>query len=117
MLQEIGTPRRWETPSRGRRLLRKSIDPMLTYPKIDPVLFSVGPLRIHWYGIMYLLAFGSAWWLARRRAAQPGSTWALTDIDNLIFSGVLGVIVGGRIGYVLFYGWSLWREDWLYPLK
>ena len=90
---------------------------MLTYPKIDPVLFSVGPLSIHWYGIMYLLAFGSAWFLARRRASRPGSTWTLPDIDNLIFAGVLGVIVGGRIGYVLFYGWELWREDWLYPVK
>ena len=52
---------------------------MLTYPHFDPVALQLGPLRIHWYGIMYLVAFGAGWWLARRRAAQPLSThpsWA-----------------------------------------
>jgi phosphatidylglycerol:prolipoprotein diacylglycerol transferase len=90
---------------------------MLTFPNIDPVAVRLGPLRVHWYGIMYLLAFASAWWLARRRAAKPGSTWEVRDVDDFIFYAMLGTIVGGRVGYVLFYGLPLWAEDWLYPLK
>jgi phosphatidylglycerol:prolipoprotein diacylglycerol transferase len=90
---------------------------MLTVPNIDPVALRLGPLRIHWYGIMYLLAFGTAWWLARRRAAQPGSTWTGQNIDDFIFYAMLGTILGGRVGYVLFYGLPMWRADILYPLK
>jgi phosphatidylglycerol:prolipoprotein diacylglycerol transferase len=74
-------------------------------------------VQIHWYGIMYLLGFAAAWWLARRRAAQPGSSWRGVDVDDFLFYGMLGVIIGGRVGYVLFYGFPLWRADWLYPLK
>src|SRR5215469_12321936 len=77
---------------------------MIKYPAINPIALKIGPLRIHWYGIMYLLGFAGAWWLARRRAAQPRSTWKAADVDDLIFFGMLGVILGGRIGYVLFYG-------------
>lgn len=90
---------------------------MLTYPQIDPVALRLGPVQIHWYGIMYLLAFGAAWWLARRRAQAPGSTWNVRDVDDFIFYAMLGTIVGGRVGYVLFYGLPLWRDDFLYPLK
>jgi phosphatidylglycerol:prolipoprotein diacylglycerol transferase len=90
---------------------------MLRYPHIDPVALRLGPLKIHWYGIMYLLGFGAAWWLARRRAARPGSTWSATDVDDLLFNAMLGVILGGRIGYVLFYGLSMWRGDPWYPLR
>jgi phosphatidylglycerol:prolipoprotein diacylglycerol transferase len=66
---------------------------------------------------MYLLGFAAAGWLARRRAAQPGSSWRGVDVDDFLFYGMLGVIIGGRVGYVLFYGLPLWRADWLYPLK
>src|SRR5687767_10439735 len=90
---------------------------MLVYPGFDPIAFQVGPLKVHWYGIMYLIGFAAAWWLARRRAAQPGSTWKASDVDDLIFNTMLGVILGGRIGYVLFYGMPYWAEDALYPLK
>jgi phosphatidylglycerol:prolipoprotein diacylglycerol transferase len=90
---------------------------MLTVPNIDPVALRLGPLRVHWYGIMYLLAFGTAWWLARRRAARPGSTWSAADVDDFVFYAMVGTIVGGRVGYVLFYGLPLWRDDALYPLK
>jgi phosphatidylglycerol:prolipoprotein diacylglycerol transferase len=90
---------------------------MLRYPNIDPIAISAGPLRIHWYGIMYLLGFAAGWWLARLRAARPGSSWKAVDVDDFIFYAMLGVILGGRVGYVLFYGWPLWRADWLYPLK
>jgi phosphatidylglycerol:prolipoprotein diacylglycerol transferase len=90
---------------------------MLRYPHIDPVAISLGPLHIHWYGIMYLVGFGAAWWLARGRAARPDSTWQPSDVDDFVFYAMLGVIIGGRIGYVLFYGLPLWRGDWMYPLK
>src|SRR5258708_19794994 len=90
---------------------------MLTYPGFDPIAFSLGPLKVHWYGIMYLLGFAAAWWLARRRAAQPGSTWKKNDVDDLIFFAMLGVIIGGRLGYVLFFGLSFWALAVWYPLK
>lgn len=94
---------------------------MLHYPNISPIAISLGPVQIHWYGIMYVVAFGVAWWLARRQAARPGSTWKAEDVDDFIFWCMVGVIVGGRVGYVLIYvlGFQpeLLREDWLYPLK
>jgi phosphatidylglycerol---prolipoprotein diacylglyceryl transferase len=90
---------------------------MLTYPGFNPIAFEIGPVKVHWYGIMYLLGFVGAWWLARRRAAKPGSTWNANDVDDLIFFGMLGVILGGRIGYVLFYGLKFWAGDPWYPLK
>ena len=90
---------------------------MLRYPHIDPIALQLGPVRIHWYGIMYLLGFGAAWWLARRRAARAGSTWTATDVDDCLFNAMLGVILGGRIGYVLFYGLAMWREDPWYPIR
>jgi phosphatidylglycerol:prolipoprotein diacylglycerol transferase len=95
---------------------------MLEYPAIDPVAFSVafgklGTLRVHWYGIMYLVGFAAGWWLGRLRARRPDSTWKPNDVDDLIFYAMLGVILGGRIGYVLFYGMSYWAKDPFYPLK
>src|SRR3974377_841146 len=90
---------------------------MLTYPAINPIAFQIRRVKGHWYGIMYLLGFASAWWLARRRAAQPGSTWRPNDVGDLIFYAMLGVIFGGRIGYVLFYGLSFWASDPWYPAK
>jgi phosphatidylglycerol:prolipoprotein diacylglycerol transferase len=77
---------------------------MFVYSHPDPVALSLGPLHVRWYGLMYLVGFLGAWWLARRRAAQPGSTWTPTDVDDLIFYSALGVILGGRIGWMLFYG-------------
>lgn len=77
---------------------------MLAYPQLDPVAFSIGPLHVRWYGLMYLLGFLAAWWLARRRAADPNSTWKPTDVDDLIFYSAVGVILGGRLGWMLFYG-------------
>ncbi|MGQ0429677.1 MAG: prolipoprotein diacylglyceryl transferase, partial [Gammaproteobacteria bacterium] len=79
---------------------------MLTYPDIDPVAFSVGPVKVHWYGLMYVLGFVGGWWLARRRAAAPGSTWKPVDVDDLIFFAALGVILGGRLGWVFIYGFD-----------
>jgi len=90
---------------------------MIQYPGFNPIAFRVGPLKVHWYGIMYLLGFGAAWLLARRRAARPGSSWSSAEVDDLIFYAMLGVILGGRIGYVLFYGLGFWAKDPMYPLK
>ncbi len=90
---------------------------MIQYPGFDPIAIAIGPVKVHWYGIMYLVGFGAAWWLGRLRAARPGSSWKPIDVDDFIFFAMLGVILGGRIGYVLFYGLQYWATDALYPLK
>jgi phosphatidylglycerol:prolipoprotein diacylglycerol transferase len=90
---------------------------MLQYPGFNPIAFEIGPIKVHWYGIMYLVGFAGAWWLARLRASRPGSTWKPNDVDDLIFYAMLGVILGGRIGYVLFYGLGFWAKDPWYPFK
>jgi phosphatidylglycerol:prolipoprotein diacylglycerol transferase len=90
---------------------------MLQYPGFNPIAFEVGPIKVHWYGIMYLIGFAGAWWLARRRASRPGATWKASDVDDLIFYAMLGVILGGRIGYVLFYGLKFWADDVWYPFR
>ena len=84
---------------------------MLQYPDIDPVAISLGPLQIHWYGIMYLIGFGAAWWLAQRRAAQPGSGWNVAQVSDLIFFGALGVVLGGRIGFMFFYNFERLQQE------
>ena len=76
---------------------------MLTYPDIDPVAFSIGPLAVRWYGLMYLLGFAAAWWLGARRIAQGRAPVNRRQFDDLVFFALLGVILGGRLGYVLFY--------------
>jgi phosphatidylglycerol:prolipoprotein diacylglycerol transferase len=92
---------------------------MLTYPHINPIavsigpIFGIGPLRVHWYGIMYLIGFVAAWWLARYRARRVDSTWVALDIDDLIFYCAIGVIAGGRIGWCIFYGHEVIAESWL----
>jgi len=79
---------------------------MLVHPKIDPVALQIGPLAIHWYGITYLVAFGLFLWLASIRVRQTQfaqAGWTRRDVEDLLFYGVLGVVIGGRLGYVLFY--------------
>jgi phosphatidylglycerol---prolipoprotein diacylglyceryl transferase len=96
---------------------------MIQYPGFDKIAFEIGPfgnfgLKVHWYGIMYLVAFAAAWWLGRVRTKKPGSTWKPADIDDFMFFGMLGTILGGRLGYVLFYGLEFWTaEDKWYPFK
>ena len=75
-------------------------------PEIDPVAFSLGPLDVRWYGIMYLLGFLSGFMLLKMRAQRPQSGWTAEQVSDLIFYGAMGVILGGRIGYVLFYNFS-----------
>jgi phosphatidylglycerol:prolipoprotein diacylglycerol transferase len=80
---------------------------MLIYPKIDPVALAVGPLAIRWYGLMYLVAFVQAMWLGRRRirtqAHVARAGWKVAELEDLLFYGIVGVIVGARLGEVVFY--------------
>ncbi len=76
---------------------------MLHYPNVNPIAFTLGPLKVHWYGIMYLFGFVMAWLLASWRARKPNSGWTTEQVSDLIFYAALGVILGGRIGYMLFY--------------
>ena len=76
---------------------------MLTYPNIDPVAVHLGPVQIHWYGISYVVGLLTAWWLLNRRADAPGSGWDRQQVADLIFYAAIGVILGGRLGSVLFY--------------
>ena len=91
---------------------------MLTYPEIDPVAVAIGPLQIHWYGLMYLFGIAFAWWMAIRRSARPWSPIKRDQIDDLIFYAALGIVLGGRIGYALFYGTDRLMEDplWLFQV-
>ncbi|KTC98623.1 prolipoprotein diacylglyceryl transferase [Legionella erythra] len=77
---------------------------MLTFPAINPVAFSIGPVQVHWYGLMYLLGFVMAWLLAHWRARHYQLDWSSEQISDLIFYAAIGVILGGRLGYMLFYG-------------
>ena len=90
---------------------------MLMYPEIDPVAIQLGPLSVRWYGIMYLIGFASGYWLLSRRARKPNSGWTTEQVSDLIFYGALGVILGGRIGYVLFYNFSAFLGDPLLLFK
>jgi phosphatidylglycerol:prolipoprotein diacylglycerol transferase len=76
---------------------------MLTFPIIDPVLFSFGPLQIRWYGLMYVLGFAAAYLLVFHQAKMFHWDRLLQRLDNLNLSLIVGVVIGGRLGYVLFY--------------
>lgn len=87
---------------------------MLTHPNPDPVAFHLGPVSVHWYGIMYLLAFAQFIALGRIRIKQPhiaAKGWTREHIDDMLFFGVLGVIIGGRLGEVFFYGFSYYMAN------
>ncbi len=82
-----------------------------TYHGIDPVMVHLGPVAIHWYGVMYMLGFVGAWWLAQRRRHHLSPTLTKDDISDLIFYSALGVVLGGRIGYMVFYGFHTLLAD------
>jgi phosphatidylglycerol:prolipoprotein diacylglycerol transferase len=89
---------------------------MLAFPDIDPVIIRIGPIGIHWYGLMYLLGFGAAYLLVRKQIFEecqnalsdsqyhgPSAVSQLSQLEGILFSLILGIILGGRLGYVLFY--------------
>ncbi|MGH8429036.1 MAG: prolipoprotein diacylglyceryl transferase [Solimonas sp.] len=84
---------------------------MLTNPNINPVAIKLGPLSVHWYGLMYLLGFWGAWWLGTLRARQPHIAWPKERVSDLLFYIVMGVILGGRIGYTLFYNFAGFLQE------
>lgn len=77
---------------------------MLIHPQFDPIALQLGPLAVRWYGLMYLVGFALVWWFGRLRIrANPQGVWTLKDFEDALFYGILGTILGGRFGYVLFY--------------
>ena len=90
---------------------------MLTYPEIDPIIFAIGPLKIRWYGLMYVIGFLLAWWLARRALQACGYADLRRQVDDLLFYGMLGVIIGARVGYALVYGLDQLLSDPLYLVQ
>jgi phosphatidylglycerol:prolipoprotein diacylglycerol transferase len=87
---------------------------MLVHPQFDPIAVSIGPLAVRWYGLMYLVGFGLIWAMGRYRIARtPGTVWSARDLDDVLFYGILGTILGGRLGYVLFYKFTDYlAEPW-----
>jgi len=90
---------------------------VFTYTPIDPVAIELGPLAVRWYGLMYLIGFVGGWWLGRKRARQWGLPVNAAQVDDLLFYTAMGVILGGRVGYVLFYGWTNLANDPLSMLR
>ncbi len=87
---------------------------MLTYPTIDPIAFSIGPLSVRWYGLMYLLGFAAAYTLGYWRIKRDALNWTTEELGDFIFFIALGVIIGGRLGYLLFYQtYSLFHTPWV----
>ncbi|MBL53586.1 MAG: prolipoprotein diacylglyceryl transferase [Pseudomonadota bacterium] len=87
----------------------------LVFPNIDPVIVSLGPLSVRWYGMMYLVGFIAAYLLAKKRL--PQSPWNQEQLSDLLFWGFVGVIIGGRLGYVFFYQWDMFISDPAYLFK
>ena len=85
---------------------------MLVHPDFDPVVFHIGgPLAIRWYGLMYLVGFAAAWWLGRVRASRSPSVVSTAQVDDLVFFGMIGVVVGGRIGSTFFYHFPAFMDN------
>lgn len=89
---------------------------MFTYPDIDPIALSLGPVSINWYGIMYIVAFGGAWALATYRTRRNSGTWTAEHLSDLVFYCALGAVIGGRCGSVFFYNFDRFLAEplWLF---
>lgn len=83
---------------------------MIPFPDVDPVAVSLGPVQVHWYGLAYIAGIGLAWWLLTRRAAR-GADWSAQAVSDLIFFGAVGAVLGGRLGYALFYNARAYLAD------
>jgi phosphatidylglycerol---prolipoprotein diacylglyceryl transferase len=90
---------------------------MIPYHNIDPIAFSLGPLKVHWYGIMYLCAFVSAWYIGIKRAQQPHAVINRQQVEDMITWGAFGVVIGGRLGSVFFYNFDTFLADPLWALR
>jgi phosphatidylglycerol---prolipoprotein diacylglyceryl transferase len=86
-------------------------------PTIDPVAISLGPLKVHWYGLMYVFGLLALWYFAARRAKKPDSGWKPEEVGDFVFYGALGIILGGRLGYMLFYNFAHYLSHPLDALK
>jgi phosphatidylglycerol:prolipoprotein diacylglycerol transferase len=89
----------------------------LQFPIIDPIIFSIGPVALRWYGMMYLIGFLGAMFIANKAADKSGGEWTREQVSDLLFYGFLGVILGGRVGYVLFYQFDYFLTEPLYLFK
>ncbi len=93
---------------------------MLTHPGFDPVALAIGPLKVHWYGLSYLAGFFLFWWIQVKRLALNHvhqARWNKDEISDVLFTGVMGVILGGRCGYVFFYNGAEFLANPLYLFK
>lgn len=86
-------------------------------PYIDPVIFSIGPISLRWYGVMYLLGFAFAYWLGLRRVRKSQGAWTEDQFEQLLYNCFAGVILGGRIGDVFFYNFDIFLQDPLYLFR
>ena len=89
------------------------------YPLMDNVIISWGPIALRWYGLSYLAGFALCWWLGRRRAVRlsaQGEPWDPDEVYDLVFYGAMGAVLGGRLGFVFFYGFERFLSDplWLF---
>ena len=89
----------------------------MNYPQIDSVIVELGPLAVRWYGLMYVLGFVAFYLLGKWRAQRKLENWTAAEIADLLFYGVAGVIVGGRVGFVLFYGFEDFLRDPLWLVR
>ena len=92
-------------------------DKFLQFPVIDPIIFSIGPVSLRWYGTMYLIGFLAAMFMVNKAADRSNGLWTREQVSDLLFYGFLGVILGGRVGYVLFYQFEYFLSDPLYLLE
>ena len=90
---------------------------VIAFPNIDPVALQLGPLAIRWYGLSYMTGIALAWWLLHVRAKRPNSPWNTEEVADLVFYGAVGAVIGGRLGYVLFYNLAAYVADPVSILK
>src|SRR5499426_1073468 len=105
MFQCNGFQREATPPDRGYMILT------IPYPKIDPVFLRIGPVQLRWYGLMYMLSFIISFFVLRRYAKYRKLNLTTDDLYDLLFYLILGVMLGGRLGYVLFYDLSTYIRD------